>query len=125
MMTNAAMRAGFSGGLVVDYPHRWAAAGSLFAPRHMPGIDPASRCLVGVRRSAELARSGVVASRRTWPSAACSAQLVGSGQQKPGAGARKKPLWRHELRAGHLLKRPKTGASKCAQSAVCCSGKTR
>ena len=22
MMTNAAMRAGFSGGLVVDYPHR-------------------------------------------------------------------------------------------------------
>lgn len=28
MMTNAAMRAGFSGGLVVDYPHRWAAPGA-------------------------------------------------------------------------------------------------
>ena len=25
MMTNAAMRAGFNGGLVVDFPHRWAA----------------------------------------------------------------------------------------------------
>ena len=27
MMTNAAMRAGFSGGLVVDFPHRWGGVG--------------------------------------------------------------------------------------------------
>lgn len=34
MMTNAAMRAGFSGGLVVDYPHRWVPpCGSLLTLR--------------------------------------------------------------------------------------------